>query len=113
MFTSFNRKRKFFICKKGIDTELELPNNNFFFNNYIFDVFLFVTAIVSLLVTTIVINILCKHKKLQTLVTSRALQQIKEVGVVTTQEKGKSVQNIECTSKLQWYTILMLTIYQF
>ena len=60
----------------------DLPNKNFFSKNLIVDVFLFVTAIISLLVT---IYLLCKHKKLRMLVTSLALQQIKEVGQVTTQ----------------------------
>ena len=45
--------------------ELELPNKNFFFNNYTIDTFPFVTAIITLLVTTIVIYILCKHMKLK------------------------------------------------
>ena len=85
-------------------------NKNFFFNNYILDVFLFVTAIISLLVTTLVMNIICKHKKLKTLVSSLTLQQIKEVGVVATQEKVKPVQSNECTCKIQWYTISMLGI---
>ena len=40
-----------------------------------------VTAIISLLVTILVINLLCKHKKLKTLVTSLALKQIKELSV--------------------------------
>ena len=53
--------------------------------------------------------ILCKHKKLKTLIASLALQQIKEVGVVATQEI-RPVQSIECTCKIQWYTILMLGI---
>ena len=48
--------------------------------------FLFVTAIISLLFTALVINILCKHKKVKTLVASLALQLIKEVSVVATQE---------------------------
>ena len=65
--------------------ELELPNKNLFFNNFIF-VFLFVTAVISLLVTILVIPIPCKHKKLKTLVASLASEQIKEVGVVATQE---------------------------
>ena len=43
--------------------------------------------------------ILCKHKKLKPLVASLALQQIKEVGVVATEEKIKAVQSIECTLK--------------
>ena len=61
-----------------------------------------------LLVTTIVMNILLKHKKLKTLVASLALLQIKEVcAVVATQEP---LQYIECNCKIQWYTILMLHI---
>ena len=35
---------------------------------------------------TIVMNILCKHKKLKTLVVSLTLQQIQELGAVATQE---------------------------
>ena len=47
------------------------------------DVFLFVTANISLLVTAVVLFIICKHTKLKSLVTSLALQQIREVGTVT------------------------------
>lgn len=46
--------------------------------------------------------------KLTMLGTSIALQQIKEVGVVTRQEA--IMPNIECTCKIQWYTILMLSL---
>ena len=66
--------------------EIELPNKNVLFNSYILNVFLFVTAIISLLVTILVLYILCKHKKHKTLIASVALQQIKEVGAVATQE---------------------------
>ena len=59
------------------NTDKNLPNKIFFSNNFIVDVFLFVTAIISLLVTILVIYLLYKHKKLRTLVTSIALQQIK------------------------------------
>ena len=50
--------------------ELELPNKKFFFNNYTIDIFLFVTAIISLLVSPIVMYILYKHIKLKILVPS-------------------------------------------
>ena len=53
--------------ERPTNTKLELPKKNFFFNNYILDVFLFVAAIILLLVTTIVMNILCKYKKCKTL----------------------------------------------
>ena len=92
------------------DKELELPNKNFFFNNYTIDIFLFVTAIILLVITIIVMYVLCKHMNLKSLVTSLALQQIKEVGVVAKQESVTFAQNIKCTCKIQWYTILMLSL---
>ena len=64
------KKEIFDLQERHTHTELEMSNKHFFFNNYILDVFLFVTAIISLLVTTLVINILCKYKKLKTLVSS-------------------------------------------
>ena len=78
------KKEIFDLQERHIDTE-ELPSKNFFFNN-ILDVFLFVTAIISLQDISIVINILYKCRKLKTLVASLNLQQIKEVGAVATQE---------------------------
>ena len=76
----------------------------YFSNNYIFDVFLFITAVISRLVTTLAIYLLCKNKKLRTLVASLALQQVKEVGAVITQEEVTT----ECT--IQKYIILALTV---
>ena len=79
-------------------------NKNFFSNKYIVDIFLFITAVISLLVTTLAIYLLCKHKKLNMLVASLALEQVKEVGAVATQEEV----TIEC--KIQIYIILALTV---
>ena len=47
---------------KSIVSDLT-TNNNFFSNNYIVDVFLSITAVISLLVTTLAIHLLCKHKQ--------------------------------------------------
>ena len=69
-----------FDFNKRHDTSDLTTNNNFFSNNYIVDVFLLITAVISLLVTTLTICLLCKHKKLKTLVPSLALKQVKEVG---------------------------------
>ena len=85
-----------------------MPNKNFFSNNYTIYIFLFVTVIILILVTAIVMYILYKHLKLKTLVTSLTLQQIKEVAVVTKQEG--IMPNIECICKIQWYTILILSL---
>ena len=87
-----------------------MPNKNFFFNNSTVDIVLFVTAIISLVVTIIVMYILCKHAKLQSLVTSLALQQMKKVGMEAKQEDVSIVQEIECTCKIQWHTILILSL---
>ena len=54
-----------------------------------------------------IVHIVQTHET-QTLVASLALQQIKEVGVVTGQEDISP--DIECTCKLQWYMILMLSL---
>ena len=111
LFTSFGIKRKFFdLHKRHNNNVLDFPNKNFVFNNYTVDIFLFVTAIISLVVTTIVMYILCKHMILKSLVTSVALQQIKEVSVVAKQQPVSIEQDVKCTCKIQWYTILMLSL---
>ena len=58
-------------------------NKNFFSDNYIVDIFMFILAIISLLATTLTMYLLCKHKKLRVLIASLVLQQVKEVGAET------------------------------
>ena len=65
------------------------------------DAFLFVAEIISLLVTNLARYLLCKQKKLRMLLASMALQQVREVGAVTTQEEVT-----KCTCKIQIYIIL-------
>ena len=78
-------------------------NKNFFSENYIIDIFMFITAIISLLATTLTVFLLCKHKKLRMLIASLVLHQFKEVGTVTQKEN-----NTQC--KTLTYTSLVLTI---
>ena len=59
--------------------DIEFPNKNFFTNNFIIDAFVFVIVIISVITTMITIYTLCKHNKLRALVTSLALQQVKEL----------------------------------
>ena len=61
-------------------------NKSFFSENYILDIFLFITVIISLLATTLAVYLLCKHKKLQMLIASLVLHHIKEVGAVIQKE---------------------------
>ena len=62
-------------------------NKNSPFNSYIKDIFLFITALISLIVTTIVVYLGCKHAKLKSLVTSIALQQIKGMDAASDQDR--------------------------
>ena len=55
-------------------------NKNFFHNNYIMDIFMFISAMILLLTITLIMYLLCKHKKLRVLIASLVLQQVKEVG---------------------------------
>ena len=83
---------------------LELnTNKNFFSDNYIIDIFLFITVIISLLATTLTVYLLCKHKKLRMLIASLVLHQLKEIGAVTQNEI-----NNECN--ILTYIGLILTI---
>ena len=73
-----NNKEIFDLQERYDSTELELnTNKNFFSDNYIIDVFLFITAIVSLLATTLTVQSLCKEKKLRMLIVSLVLHQVK------------------------------------
>ena len=78
----YNSKKVFFYLNERYDTTDLTTNKNFFSDNYKVDVLLFVAAIISLLVTNLARYLLCKHKKLRTLVASLVLQKVREVGTV-------------------------------
>ena len=61
-------------------------NKNFISDKYIVNIFFFITMIISLLAATLTVYLLCKHKKLQTLIASLVLHQFKEVAAVTQKE---------------------------
>ena len=65
---------------------LDLTNKNSFFNNHTIDIFLFVTALILFMVMSIAMYIICRHTKLKSLVTSLALQQIREADVVSVRQ---------------------------
>ena len=50
-------------------------NNHSFFKNYIMNIFVFIAAILSMIVTAAIVYLVCKHAKLKALVTGIALQQ--------------------------------------
>ena len=66
------------------------------------DIFVFISAIISLITTTLIIYLLGKHKKIRVLIASLVLHQVKEVGAIL----GET--NSECTTLA--YIGIILTI---
>ena len=70
------------------------------------DVFLFMAALLTIIVTLVVINVVCGHSKLKT-VGSKALSLQHLKGVEVTDPR---FQDVYCTCKTQWYTIALLIL---
>ena len=97
-----NSKKNFDLQERHDNTELN-TNKIFFSENYIMDILLFITVIISLLATTLRVYLLCKHKKLQMLIASLVLYQVKEVGTVMQKEIHSECRTLA-------YISLVLTI---
>ena len=76
-----NNKEIFDLKERHVSTveSLNNSNKNFFSSNYIVNIFAFTSSIISLISTTLVIYLFCKHKHIRTLVASLILHKIKEV----------------------------------
>ena len=101
-------EKEIFDLKERHDTDeldIEFSNKKFFTNNFVIGIFIFVTAIISVIMTMIIIYTLFKHNTLRALMMSLALQQVKEV-------KTKKVidKNYKCKCISQFYIILALSI---
>ena len=85
-------KEIFDFKQRHVSTVESLNNskNNFFSNNYIVDIFVFTSSVISLISTTLVIYLFCKHKHIRTLVASLILHKIKEVEVNPNSEETNS-----------------------
>ena len=69
---------------------LNNSNKNFFSNNYIVDILTFTSSVISLISTTLVIYLFCKHKHIRILVESLILYKIKEVDANPNPEETNS-----------------------
>ena len=76
-----NHKKIFDFEQRHVSTikSLNNSNKNFFSNNYIVDIFVFTSSTISLISTTLVIYLFCKHKHIRLLVASLILHKVKEV----------------------------------
>ena len=75
-----NNEKTFDLKERHVSTVESLNNSNkkFFSNNYIVDIFMFTSSIISLISTTLVIYLFCKHKHIRTLVASLILHKEKK-----------------------------------
>ena len=56
----------------------EFKSNKNFFSNYIVDIFMFTSSIISIISITLVVYLFCTHKHIRTLIASLILHKIKE-----------------------------------
>ena len=90
---NYARHKEFFYFKQRHISTVESLNNsnkNFFSNNYTVDIFMFTSSVISLISTTLVIYLFCKHKHIRTLVASLILRKIKEVEAYLNSEETNS-----------------------
>ena len=101
-----NNKEIFDLKQRHVSTveSLNNSNKNFFSSNYIIDIFVFTSSIMSIISTTLVTYLFCKHKHIRTLVASLILYKIKEV------EANSSSEGINSECKTLAYIGIILTI---
>ena len=89
---SYPVRKEIFDLQERHEITILNTSKNLFSNNYIMDIFMFISSIISLPSATLTIYLLCKHKKIRVLLASLALHQGKEVGVISKET------NSECTT---------------
>ena len=63
IMNSYTKHKEIFNLPERHDNTISNTNKNFFSDNYIMDVFVFISAIILLITTTLTVYFLCKHKK--------------------------------------------------
>ena len=86
------RTKEIFDLQERHENAILNTSKNFFLNNHIMDIFMFISSIISLISATLIIYLLCKHKKISMLIASLVLHQAKEVGTTSRET------NSECTT---------------
>ena len=71
---------------------------------------MFIATIMSMVADLLIVFRICEHTKLNPLVTSLALQQIKGIDAADELDHVHNIYIIECTHKMQWYTMCILAI---
>ena len=103
----YNQDKENFYLKERHDIdklEKEFVKKNFF-NSQVVKILKFIVVIILIIATVVTIYAICKHNKLRALVTSLALQQVKEV-----KAEGIEDADYKCECMAQFYIILTLSI---
>ena len=89
------------------EQELDNPEKNLkfrsFLNGFLADVLIFTAALITLIITLVIIYVMYGQSKLNALVMNIAMQRIRTV-------EAADVSDMLCTCKTQWYIMGMLTI---
>ena len=99
------RNKKNILDKKEWNSDKPEDKSRFqaFLNSFLADVLIFTDALITLIITLIIIYMLYGQSKLKALVTNIAMQRIKAV-------EAADISDILCTCKTQWYIMGMLII---
>ena len=91
VMNSYAKHKETFDLQERHENTILNTNKNFFSDNYIVDIFIFISAIILLLTTTLTVYLLCKHKKIRALIASLVLHQVKEVGTVSKETNSECI----------------------
>ena len=100
------KNKKNLLNKKEQNSDKPRENNSkfqAFLNSFLADVLIFTAALITLIITLIIIYVLYGQSKLKALVTNIAMQRIKAV-------EAADMSGTLCTCKTQWYIMGMLII---
>ena len=106
----YAKKKEILDLEEGHVSKILNSSKNLFSSNYIVDIFMFAASVISLISTTLIIYLLCKHKQIRTSITSVVLHKIKDV------EASSNETNSECQTLANMgiiLTILSLVIVTF
>ena len=92
IINGYTMKKEIFDLQERHESTVLNTSKNFFSNNHVMDIFVFISSIISLTSTTLTIYLLCKHKKIRTLIASLVLHQVKELSTISKET------NPECTT---------------
>ena len=82
---SYTKHKEIFDFQERHENMILNTSKNFFSDNYIKDIFMYISAIILLLTTTLIIYLICKHKKIRALISSLVLHKVKEIGITQNQ----------------------------